>query len=577
MARGRTVCHVLPICPFDGVYSALIASLPEASLPQPSQDAPSRPTAPEVGRSQRGALTLTIFASSILFLALLTWLGGSSGAATASAVGAASGGPEGSSAALSATASPTALPSATSLPTVTPTSTGTPSATATRTPSATATATPSATPTPGPTATATSPAQAEIDAALARIATEQASTREPHLSLAGSPEPAAAQPPASQPAATAVLTLEATPEVTTSPAPEPAGATTAEPATAEPSAMNTPEAATPEPSPTLAPEPTSPPSPTAAPAASQWPRLVLGNYFVWYDSSSWDGCNISNGDRPLQPYSSDDAGAIARQVHMAIGAGLDGFTSHWFAPGERTDQNFAKLLAASQGTGFQSTVMFLRHIWPGSPAPSEQNVAEALSYIMNTYSGSPNFLHVQGKPVIFFTDVYRVPQAGEGAVQAWANIRAQVDPGYNAIWIAEGLDPSYLAVFDGLYVYKVTHAAYPNDYLKDSRWAAQVRQWAQNTGRPKLWIATIVPGYDDLRAGCKPDVRVPSQPHKQDRQDGAFYQATFDAAMQSNPDWLFVQSFNEWVEGTYIEPSVQYGDKYLSLTGALAQQFKGGH
>jgi hypothetical protein len=121
-------------------------------------------------------------------------------------------------------------------------------------------------------------------------------------------------------------------------------------------------------------------------------------------------------------------------------------------------------------------------------------------------------------------------------------------------------------VFDGLFVFKITHADYPNDYLKASRWARRVEEWEQRTNQPKLWLATISPGWDDLRAGCRADVRVPNTPHRRDRENGALYQATFDAALSSNPDWLLLSSFNEWVEGTYIEPSAQYGDKYLEMT-----------
>jgi hypothetical protein len=150
-----------------------------------------------------------------------------------------------------------------------------------------------------------------------------------------------------------------------------------------------------------------------------------------------------------------------------------------------------------------------------------------------------------------------------------------VDPGGNIWWIAEGLDPSYLAVFDGLWVYKITHAVAPTAYLKAGQWAASVRQWEASTGKRKLWIGTLTPGWDDLRAGCKADVRAPSQAHKQERGDGAFYRATFDAALGSSPDWLWVNSFNEWVEGTYVEPGVLYGDLYLQITRELAALFKG--
>ena len=312
-----------------------------------------------------------------------------------------------------------------------------------------------------------------------------------------------------------------------------------------------------------------------SPSHERGDPLVLANYFVWYDAEGWDGCNISNGDHPQTPYSSDDPEAMRRHVGQARAAGVDGFTAQWFAPGERTDQNFARLLDVSRGQDFHSTVVFLRHIWPGSPRPTTANVAEALRYILDRYGSHDSFLRWNGKPVIFFADIYRVPHgAGQTAQQAWQAIRQQADPQHQSLWIAEGLDPSYLVVFDGLYVYKVTHAAYPDDYRKDSRWGQSVRGWEERTGQTKLWIATLMPGWDDRRAGCRPNVRVPSQPHKRDRENGAFYRATFDAALQSNPDWLWINSFNEWVEGTYIEPSTQYGDRYLQETKELISAWK---
>jgi hypothetical protein len=39
-----------------------------------------------------------------------------------------------------------------------------------------------------------------------------------------------------------------------------------------------------------------------------------------------------------------------------------------------------------------------------------------------------------------------------------------------------------------------------------------------------------------------------------------------------------VSTFNEWIEGTQIEPSVaeEYGDEYLRLTRQFAARFKSG-
>jgi len=305
-------------------------------------------------------------------------------------------------------------------------------------------------------------------------------------------------------------------------------------------------------------------------------RLVLANYFAWYSTHNWDDCNISAGDKPLRLYDSDDPATIATHIHQALDAGIDGFTLQWFAPGERTDKNLGTLLAQSQGTAFRSTVVILRHIWPGTPGPSHSELVRAIRYLLDRYGSHPNFLSLEGRPVLFFANMESVPvAAGETPQQAWSAIRAQADPDRAAWWIAEGLDASYLEAFDGLYVYKVTHADFPEDYQKASRWARNVRSWEQKTGLRKLWWGTLMPGYDDLRSGCQPDLRGPLKLHKREREDGAFYRATFDAALASVPDGLWINSFNEWVEGTYIEPSQQYGERYLQLTRELAARFKG--
>lgn len=410
---------------------------------------------------------------------------------------------------------------------VTSTPTETATATVTSSPTATATSTEAPTITPFPTTTAT--------------ATPTATPTE---------------------TATATHTPTATPTATSPPSP-----TVTATATAPPAATITST----KPPPTTVPEAEISQAPQSK--ISTVPSLVLANYFAWFDTSGWDDCNISAGDRPVQPYNSDDPAAIRRHVEQARSAGVDGFTLNWFAPGGRTDRNFATLLDQSRGTDFRSTVVFSRHIWHGAGA-TQADVVAALRHILDSYAGHPNFLRIDGKPVLFFTDVYRVPRAGsQTSQQAWAGIRAQIDPNHDQWWIAEGLDASYLQVMDGLYVHKVTHASSPDDYTKASGWARRVRSWEEQTGRQKLWVATLMPGWDDRNAGCRPDVRVPSHPHRRARNDGAFYRATFDAAMQSAPDILWVNSFNEWIEGTHIEPSAQYGNTYLTLTRHFVQQF----
>lgn len=300
----------------------------------------------------------------------------------------------------------------------------------------------------------------------------------------------------------------------------------------------------------------------------------MAGYYPWFSPDSFGPGKIS--DMPLNPYNSDDPAVIARNVAEAKETGIDGFASAWLAPDEpRTNGNFAKLLAASVGTSFRSCPAIQTSFYKNK---SQASFVNALKYVVQTYGNHPNFLKVNGRPVIFFTDMPRVPgggQTAQEAQEAWRQIRSQVDPGNNQIWIAEGLDPSYLAIFDGLYVIKISHQAYPDDYLKLPRWGNQVRQWAAQLGTPKIWAATIMPGWDDtLTAGEPEQLRDPWPAHKKDREGGVFYRATFEKALESRPDWIYIHSFNEWVEGAQIEPSRSYQKQYLELTREFSQKFK---
>ena len=59
------------------------------------------------------------------------------------------------------------------------------------------------------------------------------------------------------------------------------------------------------------------------------------------------------------------------------------------------------------------------------------------------------------------------------------------------------------------------------------------------------------------------------------RDGGDYYRQCWQAAIASKPQWVVINSFNEWPEGSYIEPSQAYGSLYLDLTRDLSARFKG--
>ena len=127
---------------------------------------------------------------------------------------------------------------------------------------------------------------------------------------------------------------------------------------------------------------------------------------------------------------------------------------------------------------------------------------------------------------------------------------------------------SYQSVFDGHHLYTVTWNP-PTDVSatanKFSRWVQQARDRRQ---LPLLGC--------DCHAGLQRHAHRPRQRLCARPRGCAYHAQTWQAAINSNPDWVIITSFNEWPEGTYIEPSQAYGDRYLGLTAEWAGRFKSG-
>ncbi len=305
------------------------------------------------------------------------------------------------------------------------------------------------------------------------------------------------------------------------------------------------------------------------------PRVVLADYMMWYAPNTFDG-SLTFDVPDAGPYSSADPATIRRQVAQAQAACLDGFTAHWYGPFEpRTTANFERLLQASARTNLRHAVVLLTNSWHSA---NEQLLTEAIQYVIDHWADHPSYLRMGGRPVIFFTDMQR-PWGSPGAAKAgWARIRAAVDPDHKLIWMAEGLSATYNPLFDGLYIYRIDHRDSPGAWVKQPWYANALRGVEQQGNLPigGLYFAdSIAPGYDDTRAVNAPmDVRLPAPAFARDRRDGGYYADTFAVTSKTDGDFLIVKSFNEWVEGTAIEPGETYGDLYVDLTCQYANEYR---
>ena len=297
------------------------------------------------------------------------------------------------------------------------------------------------------------------------------------------------------------------------------------------------------------------PDSVTPPVTAQESAPVLAFYYAWFDETTWTSGQPA--DIPSSPYRSTDPATIERHVSQAKGAGINAFVQSWYGPrveANQTETNFRVLLDTAARHQFQAAV----DVEVSGPFfPDSGSVQGALATLMSTHVHHPAYLRYRGKPVIFF---WRQQRFG---VATWAAIREVVDPGRTTYWIAEGTDLAYQDVFDGHHLYSIAWSGNPRAEL--GKWPARIRRVEERLGADRLWVATAMPGYNDLNLP-RADAFV------QPRREGAYFRETWAAAQATNPDMIIITSFNEWLEGTHLEPSITFGDFYLNLARELIGQ-----
>ncbi|GIX05976.1 MAG: hypothetical protein KatS3mg115_0379 [Candidatus Poribacteria bacterium] len=309
------------------------------------------------------------------------------------------------------------------------------------------------------------------------------------------------------------------------------------------------------------------------------PRQVLAFYYPWYGTPEFSGRSVHWGkiDPEAQDieasthypeigaYDSHDPALVRRHVQQAKGAGVDGFIVSWWGPGDFSDQAMPLLLEAAQEAGEFGITVYWETV-PGSGEAQIQKAVSDLLYLLRQYGSHPAFLRVEGRPVIF---VYgRV--MGQVPMEAWPEILRRVNAEHagDYLLIADGYREAYAVAFDGVHTYNPVGwvRGKAPDLLRSAareRYSEAV-QLARRFG--KIACLTVIPGYDDTK------IRTPGI--AADRQGGETYRVLWEEAIAADPDWVLITTWNEWHEGSEIEPSIEHGDLALRQTAELAAAFK---
>lgn len=266
-------------------------------------------------------------------------------------------------------------------------------------------------------------------------------------------------------------------------------------------------------------------------------------------------------------YNSMDPAVIQSQIEQAKSNNITGFIVSWFgrqSKQERNGDSVPLMLQLADQEHFKVSVYWEEA--PGSGAKRNAQAVDDLVYLATQFGTNDAFLKVDGKPVIFvYARVFaQIPKA------AWPDILSEAHAKAGPfLLVADGYEDFNASHFDGIHRYTVSWSGVNRTLDEIRAWAIDHDAEGVSLARKynRISCVTVSPGYDDTKQ------RTPG--HIMDRQNGEAYSVLWEEAIQANPDWVLITSWNEWMEGTEIEPSVESGDQYLKLTAKYAGQFLG--
>jgi hypothetical protein len=237
-------------------------------------------------------------------------------------------------------------------------------------------------------------------------------------------------------------------------------------------------------------------------------------YYPWFpETERW----ATRYSPSLGRYDSSNRAVLDAHVSQATYAGLDAFISSYWGANSPTGRRLPLLLRAAAAENLRVAAYYERE---SDAVPPTMAALSADFGSLANLAQSPAWLRVDSKPVLFVYNTGR-----EASCAAVDRLRA----------VNAGRFYLNLKVFDG---YR-SCSSQPDSW---HQYGPAVRYDQQGA-----YSATVSPGFYKFSEGSP---RL--------RRDVAQFAAALDRQQRSGAQWQLVTSFNEWGEGTAVEPAREW-------------------
>ena len=252
-----------------------------------------------------------------------------------------------------------------------------------------------------------------------------------------------------------------------------------------------------------------------------------GEYDHWQQNGHTPAADLASSFYPSRgAYSSSDPSVLDGQMREIQRTGVDEIVVSWWGRGTTVDERMPVVIAAARA----HSVAVAAHLEPYAGRTVEST------------AGDIEYLETLGIHDFFVYHATDFPAA------AWAPLTSSLS-GVRLFAQTPLAGYGKTGGFQGIYTYDTL--TYGAGVFKRMCTAAHKREL--------LCAPSVGPGYDAYRATG--DTRV------LDRRAGQTYDSIWRAAVRSGADLATITSYNEWNEGTQIEPACVH-DAYESYDGA---------
>jgi glycoprotein endo-alpha-1,2-mannosidase len=288
-----------------------------------------------------------------------------------------------------------------------------------------------------------------------------------------------------------------------------------------------------------------------------------GKYYHWahdvlphWSDTTWNhmppftgGNDIGANFYPkLGCYSSNDTSLIEKHMEMIAKAGIGVVVITWWGKDSYEDKSIPLYLKIADKHGIKITF----HIEPFYETIKE--FRESVCYLIDKYGKYPAFYKQNDKPFFYIYDSYKIKAIDWATVlgtKGSSSLRkTKYDATFIGLWVNKGEEDFFNnGNFDGIYTYFASNGF--TDGSNVDSWTF-LNVWAGFNN--KIFIPCVGPGYNDTR------IRPWNSKNTKSRNAGKYYDMMFGAAVNLHPKFIGITSFNEWHEGTQIEPAVPKKD-----------------